>query len=328
MATPALAVLIFCATLFLARPSCAAIELYYTDFENFPMTGADKWAGVDGWIGNNTGDGVHGIDQDIVQGLGKTGYIGVEAPTTFFTRVHRVIGHDPVATGLPIVQYSAVVGIQDSVTSTYRDHFYLSIYNSAGNLLGALKFDNTDATFGIWRNNGTTTEVDTGAAFINGVLHDLLITIDLENNRWSALLDNAPVFVNADFNQTTAPLNLGLIAAEWLAGQITTATNFRTGDNWMLLDFISLSAFGAPAFTISGMTFTLGGEIDFHWTGQPGFIYQVEYSLDMKSWFGDLPNSEKTVGGIFEENLEYTDPAPPVNQPRYYRIERSNIPNE
>ena len=45
----------------LAAMPLPAELLYSTDFEAF-TPGADNWVGTEGWLGNSTGVGAHGID--------------------------------------------------------------------------------------------------------------------------------------------------------------------------------------------------------------------------------------------------------------------------
>ena len=65
-----------------------ALTLYSTDFEEFPV-GSDKWAGTSNWLATSTGVGVHGIDQDLLPGLGRTAYLGYNRPKSTFVTVFR-----------------------------------------------------------------------------------------------------------------------------------------------------------------------------------------------------------------------------------------------
>lgn len=59
----------------LTVPRSQAADIYFTDFEEFNV-GPDEWAGTNGWSGNSTGVGVHGIDLDMVPALDKTAFPG------------------------------------------------------------------------------------------------------------------------------------------------------------------------------------------------------------------------------------------------------------
>ena len=78
--------------------------LYQTNFEEF-TAGSDQWAGALGWVGNNTGLGVHGIDQDVISGggLGRTAFIGFNQPQSTLVSVSKPINYDPGPGDLPII---------------------------------------------------------------------------------------------------------------------------------------------------------------------------------------------------------------------------------
>ena len=204
---------------FFACALAQATEIYFTDFEEFPV-GPDQLAGTDGWLGNNIGQGIHGIDENIVVGLGNTAFLGSAQPSSPFTTVFRQIDHDPVAHSTPTVEFESFIGIQDS-TNGRRDRFFIAFYNIAGNFLAALEFNNTEEEFGVWRLDGSN-RTYTGDIFFRNVVMFLNVRIDYARNVWSASLDDVQVFQNQTFNLSGQTLDLGAVAAEWLLSSSST----------------------------------------------------------------------------------------------------------
>ena len=309
---------------FLASMPLAEGELLYcTDFENF-TSGDDKWAGTDGWIGNNIGRAVHGIDQDVIAGggLGKTAFIGFSLPSSTLVFVAKPINYTPLSGDLPLVRVETLVGIQDSVAKTTRDSFFVSIYNSSGGYLAGIRFDNRPATYGIWRADGINADQDTGVIFYRGEVHLLSFTVNLPTNRWSAELDGIPLFEDAPFTATTRTVGFGYLAYEWQLGA-ATATGY--GDNWMLVaDTVVRSApLGIEPFKLSSFVHTATATT-LTWPGQKGFDYQIEYSDNLSVWRRDLP-SMAVPAILVDQPFTFQDATSGVPR-RFYRILRTETP--
>ena len=132
--------------------------LYDTDFDTFPA-GPNNWSGNDNWISNDTISGAQTIDGNVLPGLLNTATLGFSQPTSQFTFVALDLDYDHIASEKPIVEINTLIGIEDS-TNDQRDDFYLTIYNTVGNRLASIRFDNqhpeiTNSQFGIWRENST-----------------------------------------------------------------------------------------------------------------------------------------------------------------------------
>jgi hypothetical protein len=307
------------ALLALTAVGAQAHTLYSTDFEEF-SGGDDKWVGTNGWLGNSVGVGVHGIDTNLLPGLGKTAFLGSARPKSTFVAVFRPILYDPVTNGTPIVEFETLMGIQDS-TNGHRDSFFFTFYNGSGNLLASIRFDNSDLSYGIWRLDGTN-QVDTGVDFIRSELNLLFATVDYSNNVWSADLNGIPLFTGALFNATARPRNLGYIAAEW---QLAGSTTNDFGNNWMLV-----ADWAVRTFPISNVPFwveSTGSATDafpfVKWTGTPGFDYRIEHSQNMTNWQSGLSNSVFTNIQATTP-LTFTDESPATQ--RYFRVRRSFAP--
>lgn len=305
------------------QPGADGGLLYRTDFENF-VSGDDKWVGTDGWIGNNTGRAVHGIDQDVIPngGLGKTAFIGFNLPGSTLVFVAKPILYAYPAGGLPLVRVDTLVGIQDSIAKATRDSFLVGVYNDTGNYLAGIRFDNRPASYGIWRVDGANPDHDTGVYFYRGELHVLNFEVNLPANVWSADLDGIPLFEGAPFTATANAVNFGYLAYEW---QIGSAAVTGYGDNWMLVaDTVVRSApLGIEPFTITTLTRSAAGTT-LAWPGQRGFDYQVEYSDDLHTWRSDLP------GMVFpaitaDQTLLFSDPATHLRR-RFFRVLRTETP--
>jgi hypothetical protein len=307
----------------LLASGAVAGTLYQTDFENFTF-GPNRWVGTDGWSGNSTSTGSHGIDQDIIVGggLGKTAYLGYRQPSLANVVVSRAIPHDPVASGVPIVEFRITLGIQDS-TNGRRDNFYVYFYNSLGQSLAAVGFMN-NANQAINRFDGVNTTTS-AANFLVGELHLLTGSINLATNSWSAELDGVPIFSSVTFcaNQER-PRVLGSLVFLW---QIPSGFPGNFGDNWMLVGEILVRSApkGTTPFLLNHFTRAADGTCTLAWTGQPGFDYQVGWSSDLVTWNLDLPGSRfpgRTSTGI----LQFSNKPAAGTLRRFYRVTRSESP--
>lgn len=309
---------------------CYAIVLYETDFEDF-TPGPDKLAGTDGWEATLTGQQLHGIDDEIIPGLGKTAFLGFAPPRIPPTSpptvsVFRPLNFDPIAQGRPMIQFEALIAIADSRDdpetpaideSLRRDRFLVTVYNRAGDPLASVIYDNRLSTFGLWRNDGANS-TDSELEFIIEEPQFLLIRIDFESNSWSAFLDGIPVFTDAEFNASGKTRDLGTIAAEW-----TLSNRLVPGDNWMLFDDWIVEAKRKPTqpFHIHGIEITPDNLIQLTYAADEGFTYRIERSADLKSW-SELQNSPVTATAN-DPTAIHID-ATPADGVRFYRIVRDS----
>lgn len=312
----------------------SASEIYRTDFEAASV-GAGFWGGFDGWVTNAPAAPAQGIDLDLIPGggLGKTAFIGFGLPPARQTTVARLIGHDIIATGIPVIRISTLMGIEDSkAPRTARDDFYLSFYNTAGVRMAALRFDNElisapNSRFGIWREsnrlNATgvniTTQFDTLINFIHGELFDLELAINADLNLWSANIGGLPLFEDAPF--TEVPLrNFGFVAFEWLLSGTAPA---GYGNNFLVVaDFAIQSVpVGIEPFSCQ-IEAGPGGQPLLSWPMDPGFRYQVERSEDLKIWDSNLPGGSQIAGNLRSMGTFTDSDASPMVGARFYRVLR------
>lgn len=301
-----------------------AATLYSTAFEEF-TAGLNRWAGTGGWVSNDTVSGAQAIDQDLIPGggLGKTASLGFRRPTNMLTTVAKAINHNAAATGLPRIQISTLLGIEDS-TNGRGDDFYLTIYNAAGNRLASIRFDNQPplapgSQFGIWREDGVS-QFDTQVDFFHGELYELFITVDVSANTWSANIGGIPLFVNAPFTATAHARDFGILAFEW---RISGLSTLAWGDNFLLVADLSVRSVpdGETPFT-SSLSRNAEGEHVVSWQADAGNDYQLQYSPDLVKWFDDLPASS-FPGFISTEQKTFTDKTSPSPGMRFYRVRRT-----
>ena len=318
----------FFTLLFLIHPVQGEI-LYDTDFDNFPA-GANNWSGNDNWISNDTTSGAQTIDGNVLPALLNTATLGFSQPISRFTFVALDLDYDHLATEKPIVEINTLIGIEDS-TNDQRDDFYLSIYNTDGNRLASIRFDNegpdtTNSQFGIWRENSTS-QFDTLFDFALGELFNLVAAVDLENNTWSASIDSIPMFENAQFSNTGDPINFGFLAFEWAITALSTSDH---GDNFLLVADISIQSVDTQS--VGDMTrvevthqFDSLGGINLNWQTAVGWTDQVEYSTDLITWFDDLPEST-FEGTDTPTTINFSHAKDPEEAYRFYRVNRTRTP--
>ena len=308
-----------------ALSTAAERELYFTDFEDAPV-GDDELVGYDNWNGTSNGRGSHGIEGAAVEGLGKSAFIGYNSPGRNADTVYvlRSINHNADTSGEPFIRLEAVVGINDSENPSAnpnRDSFFVTFFNASGAALASLTYNNTETSFGLWREDGRDT-FDTGEEFIRNEVQILVIEIDLINNLWSVDLDGFQIFREERFTARNINRELGGVAFQW---QRTSGSDW--GTNWLLFDDLALYAsttklvIAENPFKIKSITKNTNGSRELSWKIQPGFSYQVQYSDDLREWKSDLLDSK--FSGNEEKTINFTDNSTPLNNKRYYRIVRT-----
>lgn len=217
--------------------------LYDTDFESFPY-GAGTLVGVDGWVGNNTLFGyMHGVI-DAFEGMGQAGYLGYypwmgSSPVS----VYRPVNFQPIAQGRPVVYFSTTFALVDS-DNGYYDAFAFTFYNRSGYALASIYLDN--ASLHIYRFDGNDL-IDTGELFQNGIVGDLLVTVDFATNLWSATLGGQTLFTNQTFHAAGQTRDLNMVAVQWYV-----ANAIYSGNNFLLFDDFSIAA--APVLALPVIT--------------------------------------------------------------------------
>lgn len=204
-------------------------NVYYTGFKSTEgFTVGRSVAGVGGWQCNFSGG--NGILANRFPNRDQQAYIGYSpnyGSSSGVVYLWRPINYSPPTNG--IVVYSVYMSITGS-TDIYYDIFGWSVYNSAGDLLFTVDFDNY--SFGIYYT------LDDGEGyysanldFENNTIYNLKIFMDFNSNKWSAYLNSVPITESQPITTQGANLDLGDIDAMWIWQDIIIG-----GDNFMLFD--------------------------------------------------------------------------------------------
>jgi hypothetical protein len=227
-----------------------------------------------------------------------------------------------VATGENFLRLNAVIGISDTDMGSARNLFFIDFANSSLDRLASLNYNNTEAAFGLWRDDGIDVH-DTEEEFIREEVQLLFIEIDLAGNTWTVELDGFPIFRDAPFTATASTRDLGAIFFTWQRGGA-----IPWGNNWMLIDDVAVSVdtlatvIPEEPFKLISVSRDASDCAKLTWRAQPGFDYQVEYSDDLVTWRSDLPDSLKSEP--VEMETTYTDLSSASVPSRAYRIVRTS----
>ncbi len=296
-------------TLLVPRPCSALTSIYTTGFEASEgyTTNLDL-VGQNGWVGS--GSGGNGIVADFFPGLGQQAYVGFTPPATNDNNlvVWQPINLNPVPTNTPLVNFSALMAITDS-SNTNWDDFYWSVYNSQGDRLFTLDFDNyyLEVNYAL---DGTNQFVSTGATFTNGPIYTLTLTMDFGRGRWSAALSGVVLATNQPMTTTNAPLNLGDVDAVWVPYDLA-----NPGDNFMVFDNYQLTRQAAPPHppTLQSFQRLENGSTLLRLYGQPNDSFAIDASADLAHWTALKTNV--ATDGYFD----YSDTNAVGSRLRFYR---------
>lgn len=227
-----------------AGVNAATTNVYFTAFEaaegystNLNLT----LVGQGGWIGDGTGD--NGVVNQFIPGQGQQALVGGASPLPADKDlvVWRPINFNPIAAGFPIVKFSVLMNIADSLNSQW-DAFRWSVYNIQGQRLFSLEFDNYYEFLDVgYQLDGTNKTQFTSVKYVNNSNYTLTVTMNYASNRWSASLNNTLITTNQLITTTNAALNLGDVDAVWLIYN----TN-APGDNYLLFDNYRVTAESIP----------------------------------------------------------------------------------
>ena len=299
----------------------AEVILYETDFSSF-SPGENQLVGNEGWESTHPDQGLHGIDNTILEDGNESGFLGFKAPSEGkLITLFRPLDYDPIAEGKPHVNFSVNLAVVDSTAENeHFDSFHFSIYNRNVELLAGITFNNDEADLPLLRYDGNEL-ISTGSSFKHAILTPLDFSINFETNRWSAAFDGISLFENEVFSDTDRTLDLGDISAEW---DLTDEEN--PGNNWIVFDDWKVSASDtateqpeAPAprgEIILRITRRPNGNVRLSFKTDPNVSYQIEYSNDLVDWKSDLPNSTVSTA---EPEASFMDRTA-RGQRRYYRI--------
>lgn len=308
----AVLVLAIAGVCFASVPGQAQTVVFETGFdaEEGYRNDADL-TGQNGW----QGDGADGILVDFFEGLGQQAYIGFSVPpgdTNATFSVFRPVNFSPVAAGQALVKFSVRMQIVDSSsTNGPFDDFRWSVYNTNATRLFSLDFDNDTWLISYLLDDGTGF-VSTEKGFDTAGFYDLLIEMNFARNLWTARL-NDELIVNAQpISAAGNPLHLGDISAVW----VLRDPSFP-GDNYLLFDNYRITAEAAPAIapTLEFLGISSGGSYQARVYGEPGLVYRIEASNDLREWEPLLTFTAPSGG-----SLDFEDPAASKFSRRFYRV--------
>ena len=258
--------------------NAATNTLYSTGFETsegYVVT--DDLAGQKGWL--SLGTGGNGLLNEWFPGKGNQGYIGFSPPTDSSSTllIWQPVNHNPAPTN--IVKFSVLMSIVDS-TSTNYDDFRWTVYNTQGDSLFTLDFDNSNLgiSYAFERTNDF---VYTGKQFSNDVPYKLELTMNFSLNRWSASLDQTLLATNLPISVSGLPLNLGDVDAVWAIRNTQSP-----GNNFMVFDDYRITTETVPN-AIPIQLLSLGrtnNQFQLRLNGEAGERYAVEASTNFVQW--------------------------------------------
>jgi len=230
------------ATLSISVSPSGGVVLYQTDFSAF-SPGAGTIVGQDGWEGQPA-PGPHGINSTFT-GQGQSMYVGSLPFTETTAFFWRTVNYSPLASGTPLVRFSAEFKIVDSTNGKYDD-FGFQVYNSDGEYLAGVIFDNN--SLGVFVSDSTAA-VAAGSVFVNDVHAHLDVEINFTTNTWTVSLGGVQLFAPRTFHAGGKSLTLGDVTTYWSAQDA-----LNPGDNQLLIDNWSIVAYRTEPSSIANNT--------------------------------------------------------------------------
>jgi hypothetical protein len=274
--------------------------------------------GQSGWTGyaistnqtsTNPGTAGNGVIVGGLGGSGQAAYVGLTPlPAThqkFLALAHDTI-LDPIAMGLPMVNFSARVKLVDS-SNGYYDFFSLEFYNQASRRLFSLIFDNFNQYIGYLNSTNGTNGL---SILTQGTEYAVNVSMNFASNRCSVALNGVLLANNLPLSATNLALNLGSLDAVWVPHY-----DIAPGNNYMVFDDIRyvLSPLLPPRPQLNLLTPGGVSNATLRLTGPDGFRFALEGSTNLTAWQGLGTNI--VTGGA----ASYTDPGATNKPARFYR---------
>ena len=287
----------------------ALTNLYSTQFsvaEGYDP--AYELIGQRGWMSDTASFGGNGLTTNFLGS--QAAYVGIFPldPPAEYLSVWQPINYTPSPAGGSLVRFSVLMSVLDS-TTTNRDDFRWSVYNSQGQRLFTLSFYNVD--LGIYYLlDGTNDFVYTGKDFTNDTAYTLGLAMDFTHNSWSAVLNGAMIVPNQPLTTVGAALNLGDVDAVWSISH----TN-APGDNFMVFDnyTVTAEAVGPSVARLQSLVQTTNSQFRLRLTGPSGSRYSIDATTDLRQWSALKTNT--VIDGFFD----YTDTGAGNFPNRFYR---------
>jgi hypothetical protein len=287
--------------------TAATATLYATRFEHSEGFRTNAFlAGQNGWT--NAGSGGNGIVTNYILGLGQQAYVGYFPPngSDRLLSVWKPVNFAP--SNAALVHFSVEMSVIDSST-TNRDEFYWTVYNTAGERLFAVLFNNRDLSIKHELDDGYL--YDNGWGFENGVSYTLDVAMSFSSNLWNAFLNGTQIVTNEPITTTGAARTFGDVDAEWYL-----PTPAKPGNNYLLFDNYTITADPLPSVipSLQPPIVAGGGQRNVRVNGKSNARYAIEASTNLVSW-GAL--STNTAGGA--GYFDYLDTGAAGLRQRFYR---------
>lgn len=289
----------------------ASTNVYFTQFEAGEEYSTNlTLVGQSGWIGDGSGD--NGVVNQYILGQGQQALVGGASPipTDDSLIVWRPINFNPITSGYPIVKFTVLMNIADSLNNQW-DTFRWSVYNMQGSRLFSIDFDNYPQYLDVgYRLDGTNTTQFTNLKFVNNSNYTLAVTMNFASNRWSATLNGNLITTNQLITTTNAQLTFGDADAVWLIFNPNAP-----GDNYLLFDNYRITAENL-AVTPAQVQF-LGRSAE-GWSllrvyGDNNSRWALDATTNLVNWTALKTNS---VSGAYFEHVDNTAAGLPR---RFYR---------
>ncbi len=257
-------------------------NLFTTGFEaSEGYKAGQSLAGQKNWQTDGTGG--NGVFLDYFTGDGQQAYVGgsTPLPADQETDLWVPLNYAANTSARPLVQFSVLMQVSTSTNGNYDD-FGWSVYNSKGDFLIFLDFDNYYNTINYQLDDGNAS-TPTGVSFENSQSNLLVMTLDFSKNKWSASISGTPVCAGLPLTTLGSPLTLGDIDAGW----VVYDTN-NPGDNLMVFDNCRVTAgpVNPPQILLGpqSQTVAAGGDVllsvvaadgaamQYQWANTNGFI--------------------------------------------------------
>ncbi len=284
-------ILLATALLWLTNASLSAPwVIYETGFEppefelGYTLDGQGDWL-VPWWATPADEALTSQIDTGYFEGMGQQALIGWSAPTGMVESVsaYRPLFVDPAGRGLPLVVFSVTMAIFDD-TEPDPNSFRWVVYNreESNNRLFALDFDLASNQIAYLIDDDPQA-IETGYGFFPESLYELVITMNMASNVWSAQLNSQLVVNAAPMTLSGRTLDLGDIDAAWVLGP--GSDDF--GDSYMAFDNFKVVADASSPLPcrVIPRGHWIDGSFLIEIEGEPGRTYALEASSDLEQWF-------------------------------------------
>jgi hypothetical protein len=298
--------------------------LYSTGFEvSEGYAPADRgfalWDQGMGWTGE--GSGGNGLLYEFFEGYGQQAYIGFAPPIYKHEslNVWRPLDFAAPPPHWPVLKFGVLMQVVDS-SNHHWDDFRWSAYNTAGQRLFTIDFDNASAEIYYLLDDNTAFR-SSGYEFSNDVMYYLEVYLDFARNYWQAIMNGQVIIDAQPITTTHARLDLSDIDAVWFLHEKGAA-----GDNYLLFDEYSITAEPVdsipPSLDIVAHHST--GEFELLLHGEPGLTYAIDVAdgtADANGLLWSELATYSTPNGLWRF-LDETAPDYPVSIYRARRIPR------